>query len=446
MTVKYDYDVLYLGAGHGTFDGAVPLAQKGFKVGVIEADKVGGTCPNWGCNAKITLDAPVFVKHQQANMSALFDGELPTVNWKNNMKHKHEVIDSLPDMITGLVESVGIDLIHGFGQLVDGHTVAINDEEKTAEKIVIATGLHPNQLQIQGHEFAHDSQEFLALDDLPKQITIIGSGYIGMEFASIANAAGSEVTIMMSRDVVLRNFYQPYVELVVEQMKKDGIQFVENANVSAFKEVDNGYVVEYGDNQELKTDWILDATGRQPNVENIGLEKVGVDYDQSGIIVNDYLQTSVESIYASGDVISSSQPKLTPTAIFESTYLTQLFSRETSEKINFPAIPSVTFTTPRIAQIGVSVDEAKNNSDYQVVETDLTQSSWYYQIDQQPVAKRTLIFDENQQLVGATEVSQKADAVIDALVPVIELKPTKAQLGRMVHLFPSIASDVFASL
>lgn len=446
MTAKYDYDVLYLGAGHGTFDGAVPLAQKGFKIGVVEADKMGGTCPNWGCNAKIALDAPVLIRHQQQNMSDLFEGELPKVNWKNNMKHKHDVIDALPDMIEGLVQSVGIDVIHGFGQLKDGHTVQVNGEEKTAEKIVIATGLHPHKLMVDGHELAHDSQEFLALDELPEDITIIGSGYIGMEFASIAQAAGANVTVMMSHGIVLRNFYQPYVTLIVDQMKKDGIQFIENANVSAFEQTTSGYVVKYGDNQEHATKWILDATGRTPNVENMGLEEVGVEYDQTGIKVNGYLQTSVDSIYASGDVISSSQPKLTPTAAFESAYLTQLFSRETSKEIDFPAVASVTFTTPRIAQVGVSVDEAKDNPDYRVVESDLAQTNWYYQAFKEPIAKRSLVFDQNNQLVGATEVSQKADDVINALVPIIELKPTKEQMGRMIHLFPSIASDVFSSL
>lgn len=435
----YQYDVLYLGAGHGTFDGAIPLAAKGYKVGVIEEDKIGGTCPNRGCNAKITLDAPVELLRLQERMNKVVSGDL-TFNWAENVKHEHEVIDGLPDFISGLLNDAGIEIINGRGQLVDAHTVTVSGTEKTAEKIVLATGQRPHRLDIPGTKLAHDSTDFMALTDLPQNITIIGSGYVSMEFATIANAAGADVTVLMHADKTLRSFHQPYVEHVLSDLEKRGVKFVKNAQVAEFAQSGSQYTVSYGDGQTLTTDWILDASGRIPNVEDLGLEKVGVKYNEHGIEVNDHLQTSVDNIYASGDVLDKKQPKLTPTAIFETTYLMQLFSKETTAAIDYPAIPSVVFTSPRIAQVGVKPVDVENDPNYSVQENDLM-AGWYRLVDNESYAKLTLVYDKNHKIVGAAEVSEKADDAINSILPAIVFGWGPAELGRLVYLFPSLTSD-----
>ncbi|XIF20023.1 MAG: NAD(P)/FAD-dependent oxidoreductase [Acetilactobacillus jinshanensis] len=442
---NYDYDVFYIGAGHGTFDGAIPLANKGVKVGVAEEDKIGGTCPNWGCNAKITLDAPVKLTREQENIKNILNGHT-SVNWSENMKHKHQVIDGLPKAIGGLMKNANIDILHGHAALVDKHTIKIGDQKKTAKNIVISTGLRSHRLNLPGKELAHDSKDFFKLRKLPKRIAVVGAGYIAMEFATIANASGAQVTILMHHNQALRRFYQPYVKKVVDQMKKQGVKFVPNAGVSGFAKNGDAITVKYGNGKQMNVDYVLDASGRIPNVENIGLDKVGVKYDpRKGIKVNNYLQTSVSNIYASGDVINSSEPKLTPTAIFESTYLMQRFSGQTKDPINFPVIPTVAFTSPRIAELGVPVAKAEKSDNYKVVHHDLT-GDWYRQVDQEPVADVTLVFDKKGRLVGATEVSDQADDAIDTLLPAAELKLNKKQIGRMVYLFPSIASDEWMNL
>ncbi|UQS84623.1 NAD(P)/FAD-dependent oxidoreductase [Apilactobacillus apisilvae] len=441
MTEKYDYDVLYIGAGHGTFDGAMPLAAKGYKIAVVEADKVGGTCPNWGCNAKIALDIPVQLTETQKRLKNIINGET-SIDWKENMKNKHAVIDGLPGAIGGFIESTGINLIHGFAKLQDNHTVVVDNKEYTADKIVIATGLRPNRLDVEGKELAHDSKDFLNLDEMPKHVSIIGAGYIAMEFATIANAAGAQVTVLMHGDKALRQFNQEYVQAVVKDLEDKGVRFINNAKIKGFAQKDDCVTAVQLDNEDVRTDYILDATGRIPNIENIGLDEVGVKYDHRGIKVNDHLATNVDNIYASGDVADTGEPKLTPTAIFESQYLTSLFSGETTDAIDFPAIPSVVFTTPRIAQVGVSVDEAKNSDEYTVEEHDMT-SDWYRAITKEQIAKRAYVFDKEHHLVGATEISDQADSVIDSILPAIALKLDKEQVSRIVHLFPSIGSDAW---
>ena len=433
---KFDYDVLYIGAGHATFDGGAPLAETGVKVGVIESGLVGGTCPNRGCNAKIAIDEPVKMTREAQRLNGILKGDL-TIDWTKNIEHKQEIIDVLPDNLTARLTNAGADVIHGHAQFKDEHTVIVDDKQEiTAEKIVIATGLRPHRLDIPGTDLAHDSEDFLNLKHLPKRITIVGSGYIGMEFATIANASGAEVTVMLHTDKVLRNFYQPYVQKVVDDLKKRGVTFIENSKVQKFAQKDNELEITYGDNQSLTTDWILDATGRIPNLDNLSLDKVGVKYDQTGVFVNEYLQTNVENIYAAGDVVSNDLPKVTPAAYFESKYLMKLFSKQTSEPIKYPVIPSVVFTSPRIAQAGISVEEGQAKG-YEISTNDLA-NYWYYQVDKEPIAESKQIHDKDGHLVGVTEVSDQAQDAVNALLPAIEFKFDCEQVSRLIGIFPSI--------
>lgn len=433
---KFDYDVLYIGAGHATFDGGAPLAETGVKVGVIESGLVGGTCPNRGCNAKIAIDEPVKMTREAQRLNGILKGDL-TIDWTKNIEHKQEIIDVLPDNLTARLTNAGADVIHGHAQFKDEHTVIVDDKQEiTAEKIVIATGLRPHRLDIPGTDLAHDSEDFLNLKHLPKRITIVGSGYIGMEFATIANASGAEVTVMLHTDKILRNFYQPYVQKVVDDLKKRGVTFIENSQVQKFAQKDNELEITYGDNQSLTTDWILDATGRIPNLDNLGLDKVGVKYDQTGVFVNEYLQTNVENIYAAGDVVSNDLPKVTPAAYFESKYLMKLFSKQTNEPIKYPVIPSVVFTSPRIAQAGISVEEGQAKG-YEISTNDLA-NYWYYQVDKEPIAESKQIHDKDGHLVGVTEVSDQAQDAVNALLPAIEFKFDREQVSRLIGIFPSI--------
>lgn len=443
MAEKYDYDVLYIGAGHGTFDGAMPLASQGYKVAVVESNKIGGTCPNWGCNAKIALDLPVQLKETQQQLKNIVKGNL-SIDWTQNMLNKHKVIDGLPGAIEGGLKALGIDVIHGYGKLTAAHEVQVDGKTYSADKIVVATGLRPHRVDVKGSEMAHDSKDFLNLDNLPMHIAIIGAGYIAMEFATIANAAGSQVTILMHGDRALRQFNNEYVDTVVKDLESKGVRFIKNAKIKQIHDEQCKTTIETSDGP-IFADYILDASGRIPNVENIGLDEVGVKYDAHGIKVNDHLQTSVDNIYASGDVADTGQPKLTPTAIFESQYLTSQFTGANDKAIEFPAIPSVVFTSPRIAQVGVSVEEAKNSDEYTVEEHDMSHD-WYRAITDEHIAKRAYVFDKQHHLVGATEVSPEADSVIDSILPAIALKLDKQQINKIVHLFPTIGSDAWQHL
>jgi glutathione reductase (NADPH) len=279
------------------------------------------------------------------------------------------------------------------------------------------------------------------LATLPKRIGILGSGYISMEFATIANAAGAEVTVFMRGDQALREFHQPFVDQVMADMRQRGITFIPQANVHALIQESGGIVVQYGQDQQQVVDWVLDATGRIPNVETIGLDAAGVAYSATGIQVNDHLQTNVPNIYASGDVLDKVQPKLTPTATFESYYLYQLLSGQTTAPIDYPAIPSTVYTSPRIAKVGVTPEQAAKG-DYQVVRNHIP-DDWYRQIDQETLGDNVLIYDADQHLVGATEFSAQAEDAINTLLPAVVFQYTPEQMWRLAHIFPSISASAW---
>ncbi|GKT04027.1 dihydrolipoyl dehydrogenase family protein [Furfurilactobacillus entadae] len=440
----FDFDVLYVGSGHGTFDGAIPLASRGKRIGVIEAGLVGGTCPNRGCNAKITLDAPVDLTRYRERMGDIVNGDL-TINWAANMAHKHAVIDGLPDMITGLLNQAGVTLITGRGVVTGPHQVRVDEQTYTAEKIVVATGLTPHRVAVPGANLAHTSDDFLELTELPKHIVILGGGYIGMEFATIANAAGSDVTVLLHGHQALRAFHQPFVEQVVADLKQRGVTFVTDAKVSALTQAGTEIAVRYGDGDTLTTDWVLDATGRIPNVAGLGLEDVGVVTNANGIVVNDHLQTNIPSIYASGDVIDKQQPKLTPTAVFESLYLMHQFAGDSDAAITYPVIPSVVFTSPQIVRAGVSPETAADHDGMQVHENHLPKS-WFRQVDSETMGDNVLVYDETHHIIGATEMSAHAAEAINTLLPAIEFHFGPEELARLVYLFPTLASDTWAAI
>lgn len=435
-----DFSVLYIGSGQASWNGAVPLAKSGAKVAVIEESQYGGVCSNKGCNAKIILDKPLELINRVKDLQGRGIDGVPTVNWEDLMAHKHELI--VPQDAHGKerLDNVGITTITGHAEFVDTHTVAVDGKTYTADKIVIATGLRPHVLDVPGHGLFENSTDFLSLPHMPKHVTILGGGFVAIEFATIANAVGAQVDVITRSNRLLRQFPVQYVAEVQADLKARGVRFIPDMNIKSAEKTAAGQIALTGDHEfQLTTDYVLDATGRVPNHDQLNLEAIGVEANQRGIVVNEYLQTSVENIYAAGDAIDKQVPKLTPTAAFESRYLTARFKGDNDGPIVYPAISEVVFTSPRIAQVGVHLDQALAEPDrYEVTEASYD-GDWYRQVENEQGAKLSLIFDKNSKaLVGAAEKSNNADNTINTIVPYIQMKMTKEQLNDLVYVFPSI--------
>ena len=434
----YDYDVLFLGSGHAAWHGALKLVMAGKKVAFVDGDLIGGTCTNYGCDAKILLDAPFAFVNGLKRYKGIGVESTPEIDWTALMKYKKQVISPLPaGLEQGIFGRAGMPVIHAMGKLLDAHTVQAGDQKVTAEYIVIATGEHPVKRAVPGREFIHDSRDFLDIETFPKRIAFIGAGIIAMEFASMAIELGSEVTVIHHNDRALKMYPSAYVDIVVNKMREEGVKFDFNESVAKIEKNGDEYLVTYESGKTLTVDYVLEATGREANVQGLGLDEVGVEYSRKGIKVNANLQTTVPNIYASGDVIDKKIPKLTPTATFESNYIADHILDHGTAAIEYPVIPNLVFTLPRIAQVGVSVDAAKKDPEHYDVVTIPYGKTLLFEAKNEVYADFTFVFDKEHNLVGAAFISDDAGMFVDIITLIINKKMTKEELNQMIFAFPT---------
>ncbi|MCP0885753.1 NAD(P)/FAD-dependent oxidoreductase [Ligilactobacillus sp. WILCCON 0076] len=434
---NYDYDVMFIGSGHANWHAAVALTQAGKKVVLIEKDLIAGTCTNYGCNAKILLDGAADVIHQAAAYQKKGLAGNLKINWPELMAYKHETIDPIHQLLEQQFAAAGVDVVKGVASFVDQHTVIVDEKQITATDIIIGTGQKPNRLPISGKEFLHDSREFLDLPELPEHMTFIGAGIVSLEFAMLVQAAGTKVSVIEFADSALRGFEKKYVDKALAKMKVLGIDIHFNEAVKAVSQTNSGFLVTTASGLAVETNYIVDATGRIPNIAELNLEKVGVNFDRTGILVDDHLQTNVAHIYASGDVIAKKIPKLTPTATFESNYLAALLSNQTTAAIQYPAIASVVFTLPRIAQVGITSQEATATPEKYHLATIPFGARLKFQTKNEPDAEATLVFDQENYLVGASVYGDEAPELINFLTMIISQKLTLSKLNKAIFAFPS---------
>ncbi len=433
---NFDYDVLYIGTGHAAWHGALILAQAGKKIAFAERDLTGGTCTNYGCDAKALLDGPaelVSALERYKDLGVTADIKM---DWPKFLQYKHQVIDPLAPVMEGMLTNAGFTVIRGSAKFIDAHTVEIGDQKVTAENIIIATGQHDFKLDIPGKEYMHTSREILDLPDLPKHITFIGAGIISMEFASLLTQFGVKATVIEFADRALLQYSAEYAERIVKKLQDMGVDFHFGESVSEIEKAGDKFHVKTKNALCVETDYILAATGRRANVEGLDLEKAGVEYSPRGIAVDDHMRTNISNIYASGDVVDKMIPRLTPTATFESNYIA-LAILGNPAPIQYPAVPNVVFTLPRIAQAGVSVKKALEEPEtYHIAKIEYGKLlSFEYRNETD--AEATVIFDKDNYLVGAELYGDQAAEMINILTMVINGKMTMPMLMGTIWAFPT---------
>lgn len=470
-----DYDVIYIGSGNASWQGARFLRKAGLKILIIEKSLYGGACANRGCNSKALLDAPYEIKALADNFEGCGKSGDFDVNWPDLMKLKRKRIANMAPFLDGKFKEYDLDVAHGEGYIVDEHTVRVGDETFTTDKIVISTGLRPIIPDIKGKEYLHDSTDFLDIDELPKHAIIIGAGFVGMEFASILAEAGLSADVIIRGNMALKYFHQPYVQNVIEILKEKNIRFhfnetvkevikddsvtienpeervlnIENAQNSDDdlrdpdakldnKAYENAFTVNCDSGLSLTGDYVIAAMGRTANVENIGLENVGLEYTKNGIKVNKHLQTAVPNIYASGDVADSGIAKLVTVAIHQSKYLAKELLGEADE-IVYPVVPAVAYTIPRIATVGVPAYIAEESDEYDVHRIRYG-NSYSLELKNDRTAEAKVIVDKDLNIVGAEIYAADAENVANMFTFIINQKISLEELDSMIYAFPSSSS------
>ena len=468
-----DYDVIYIGSGNAAWQGGRFLRKAGLKILIVEESLYGGACANRGCNSKALLDAPYEIKALADNFEGVGKSGNFEVNWPDLMKLKQKRIAGMSLFLDGKFDEYDLDVAHGRGIIIDEHTVQVGDKRFTTDKIVICTGLKPIIPDIEGSEYLHDSTDFLDIADLPKHTIIIGAGFVGMEFASILAEAGLEADVIIRGNMALKYFHQPYVQNVIQILKDKGIRFHFNQQVSEIvanveidnpedkvqnavqglnanddlrdpdakdnnKAYENGFTVNCESGLSITGDYVIAAMGRTANVEDIGLENVGLTYTKNGIKVNGHLQTEVPNIYASGDVADTGIAKLVTVAIHQSKYLAKELLGQADE-ITYPVVPAVAYTIPRIATVGIPAYVASESYEYDVHRIRYGKS-YSLELKNDLTAEAKVIVDKDLQIVGAEIYAADAENVANMFAFIINQKITLEELDYMIYAFPSSSS------
>ncbi|MGO4820512.1 MULTISPECIES: dihydrolipoyl dehydrogenase [unclassified Flavobacterium] len=362
------YDIIVLGSGPGGYVTAIRASQLGFKVAVIEKENLGGVCLNWGCipTKALLKSAQVFDYLKHASDYGLtvssFDKDFPAV-----IQRSRGVAQGMSKGVTFLMKKNKIDVINGFGKVKPGKKIDVTDKdnkvtEYSADHIIIATGARSRELPNlpQDGEKVIGYRQAMSLPSQPKKMIIVGSGAIGVEFAHFYNSMGTEVTIVEFMPNVVPVEDEDISKQMEKSLKKSGITVMTNSSVETIDTTGNGvkaFVKTAKGEVVLEADVLLSAVGIKTNIENIGLEEVGIAVDRDKILVNAYNQTNIPGYYAIGDVTPGQA--LAHVASAEGINCVEKIAGMHVEPIDYGNVPGCTYATPEIASVGMTEKQAK---------------------------------------------------------------------------------------
>ncbi|MCA3261898.1 MAG: glutathione-disulfide reductase [Telmatospirillum sp.] len=355
---SFDFDLFTIGAGSGGVAASRRAASYGARVGIAENWRVGGTCVLRGCVPKKLLVYGTHFAHEMEDARGFGWDVSGTLDWGKLVAAKNVETKRLEGIYQTMLDNAKVETFLGAAKLVDAHTVAIGDKRITAKYILIATGGRPERPAIPGIVHSITSNEALDLTSLPRRITIVGGGYIAVEFAGIFRAAGSEVTLVVRSPKILRGFDEDVRDHLTSELVRQGIEIRANSKVAHIDKI--GWILRAAleDGSSLDTEQIMYATGRVPNADGLGLEEIGVVRDKAGAVaVDEWQQTSVPGIYAVGDV--TNRVNLTPVAIAEGRGLAETLFNANPTTVDHNDIASAVFSQPPVGTVGLSQSDAE---------------------------------------------------------------------------------------
>ncbi|WP_163653145.1 NAD(P)/FAD-dependent oxidoreductase [Listeria sp. PSOL-1] len=441
--MKEQFDVVVIGSGVSGIQVAFSLSKK-MRCAIVEKRDFGGTCVLRGCDPKKVLVGGMEAVHLSKRLRGHGIKQKASISWPDLMAFKKSFVEDVPASLEKSFIEAGIETFKGEAKFIDEHTIEVDGQRLTANYFVIATGASPVILDIKGKEHLKTSDDFLSLESLPQNITFIGGGYIAFELAAIASAAGSEVHVILHNSKPLKAFDPDHVALLVSELQEMGVIFHFDTDVQEVLKQETHYLLT-GNDFNLKTELVFSAIGRHPNTKALQLEKAKVDYDNHGINVNQYLEAT-KNIYACGDVANTKGLPLTPVDSFEANAVVEQILSGRKE-VRYPVIPSVVFSSPKLAQIGISAEEAmKDLEKYHVNEIDMT--NWYtYRRTNEALSAAKIITEKTTgKVCGVSLISEEAEEMINYFVLIINAHLTLDELKQYIFAYPGAANDLTSLL
>ncbi|ASV29793.1 dihydrolipoyl dehydrogenase family protein [Maribacter cobaltidurans] len=440
------FDVFVIGSGIAGQTVAKACAEAGKKVAITEKRAFGGTCANRGCDPKKVLLGATEAVEQANNLKQKGIVKAISINWKKLQKFKTEFTGPVPESTKKKLSDLGITLFHESPKFIDEKTLTIGKKKVTAKVIVIATGYEPRKLLFTGNKYLQESGDFLMLKKLPKRITFLGAGYVGMEFAHMAARAGSKVVVMDSGDSILHPFDIDLTKELKDYSEKLGIRFIFNVNPVAIKKKGKKYKFSYTVNESqksIKTNLVFNTAGRVPALSGLDLEKGNVIFDEQGITTNAFLQsTSNSRVYACGDVSDKNLP-LTPLSGRQGYVASENILNGNTKSLDVPVIPSVVFTLPNLASVGYSEEEARSRYKNVIVNYKVVPNWFNAKRINAPLYTYKIIMNKRTgEVVGAHLLGPNAGETINIFAMAMNQKMTGDDLQRTIFTYPSWANDI----
>ncbi|WP_439477962.1 dihydrolipoyl dehydrogenase family protein [Brevundimonas sp.] len=442
------FDLVVLGAGMAAVAAAGKCASAGWSVAIVDELPYGGTCALRGCDPKKILrrGAEIVDAARLLQGRGIEEGGL-SINWADLVAFKHEFTDRIPGRIEKGLTDKGVTTLHGSARFVAPNAVEVGGERIEGRYILIATGARPRPIDVPGGACLVDSTEFMELDALPPRILFVGAGFISFEFAHLAARAGSQVTIIDRGSRPLDPFDPDLVDRLVDHSAALGIGIHLHTELKSIDKTPEGYVVAgvtEGKERRWSADLVVHGAGRVAAIDDLDLQAAGVERGGRGVCVNEHLQSvSNPAVYAAGDAAETAGPPLTPVAVFEGKVAASNMLKGNHAVPDYRSVPSVVFTIPELARVGMLETEARaTGRDVRVTFTDT--SGWYsnLRVGATCAAAKVLVDGQTDEILGAHLLGPEYAELINFFGLAIKLRLTAADLRSMTAAYPTVGSDL----
>ncbi|WP_299427012.1 glutathione-disulfide reductase [uncultured Shimia sp.] len=441
--MSFDYDLFVIGGGSGGVRAARVAAAEGVKVALAEEDRYGGTCVIRGCvPKKLMVFASEYAGMVDDAQAYGWDIKAGAFDWDAFKGKLHAELDRLEGIYRNLLKNSGVESFDLRAKMVNAHTVELSDgTQKTAKHVLLAMGGRPVWPDVPGAELAISSNEIFHLEKLPESMLIVGGGYIASEFAGIMNGLGVKTTQFYRGEQILRGFDNEARTLISEEMVTRGIDVQLNTNAVALAKDGDKIRVTDSNGKESLFDQVMFATGRAPNTDDMGLEEIGVKLGRKGeVVVDDYSQTGVPSVYAVGDV--TDRVNLTPVAIREGMAFVETVFKGNPTKVDHELIPTAIFTQPEMGTVGLSEEEAAEQEPVDIYSTSFKPMQQAFAGRAERVLMKLIVSKATRKVLGCHIVAPGAGEMIQLAGIAVKMGATKEDFDRTVAVHPTMSEEL----